>query len=59
VPIGDPQALAQAIDRCLATRDESDLRFLAEPYRVESAIDAHIIALAEAVEAQKRKDTPV
>ena len=50
VPIGDPQALAQAIDRCLASPATGDLRRLAEPYRIEPAISAHITALAEAVE---------
>lgn len=59
VPIGDPAALAQAVDRCLATEERPDLRPLAEPYRIEPAIDAHIIALANAVEAQNRTDTPV
>ena len=59
VPIGDAAALAKAIDRCLGNGKHLDLRGLAEPYRVETAIDAHIVALAEAVEAQKRNETPV
>lgn len=54
-PIGDPGALAQAIDRCLtAPRARADLRSLAMPYRIEPAIDAHISALAQAVEALRR-----
>ena len=49
VPTGNPQALAQAIDRCLGSRaSRSQLSKLAQPYRVQPAIDAHIIALAEA-----------
>jgi glycosyltransferase involved in cell wall biosynthesis len=59
VPIGDPEALAQAIDESLTNPKAADLRELAEPYRIDAAIDAHIIALADAVEAQKRTDTPV
>jgi glycosyltransferase involved in cell wall biosynthesis len=46
VPIGDPRALAAAIDRSLAARNGIDLRALAEPYRIDTAIDAHIRALA-------------
>lgn len=50
VPIGDPQALAHAIDRCLASpASGADLRAFAEPYRVEPAIDAHVSALGRAV----------
>jgi len=59
VPIGDPEALARAIDRCLAKPGHTDLRSFARPYLVESAIDAHIEALAMVLEAQKRTDTPV
>jgi glycosyltransferase involved in cell wall biosynthesis len=50
VPIGDPQALGQAIDRCLEERPAADrLRQAAEPYRIQPAIDAHISALADAL----------
>ncbi|HEV2595455.1 MAG TPA: glycosyltransferase [Sphingomicrobium sp.] len=59
VPIGNSEALAGAIDRCLNTDDCADLRRLAEPYRVDNAIDAHIIALADATDRQKRTDKPV
>jgi glycosyltransferase involved in cell wall biosynthesis len=58
VPIGDPRALAAAIDRSLAAGKGADIRSLAEPYRIDTAIDAHITALAAAVEAQNRTDTP-
>lgn len=58
VPIGDPAALAAAIDRCLEESDHADLRTLAEPYRVDSAVNAHIIELASAVRRQKRTETP-
>jgi glycosyltransferase involved in cell wall biosynthesis len=52
VPIGDPQALAHAIDRCLAPRpDGADLRKIAETYRIGRAIEAHVGALARAVDA--------
>jgi len=52
VPIGDPQALAHAIDRCLAPRpDGADLRKIAEPYRIGRAIEAHVGALVRAVDA--------
>jgi glycosyltransferase involved in cell wall biosynthesis len=51
VPIEDPEALAAAIDRCLQrTNDPRDLRPLAEPYRIESSIAAHIAVLNELVE---------
>lgn len=53
LPIGDPEALAMAIDRCLATTVRPDLRSIAEPYRIQPAIDAHIAVLAEAVERQR------
>lgn len=59
VPIGDPEALAAAIDECLSHPPASDMRKLAEPYRMDLAIQAHIEALASAVEAQNRIDTPV
>lgn len=59
VPIGKPEALAGAIDRCLDTNEDGDLRWLAEPYRVDNAVDAHIVALAGALDRQKRTDTPV
>lgn len=59
VPIGDPAALARAIDHCLVANVGTDLRPLAEPYRINTSVEAHITALAEAVEAQKRTDTPV
>lgn len=58
-PIGAPEALGSAIDQCLQYRGMVDLRKLAEPYRVERAIDAHIIALFEAFTRQKRTETPV
>jgi glycosyltransferase involved in cell wall biosynthesis len=52
VPIGDPQALAQAIDRCLASpASHADLRKLAEPYRIQPAIEAHVGALVRALDA--------
>jgi glycosyltransferase involved in cell wall biosynthesis len=59
VPIGDPQALAQAIDRCLKAARDEDLRPIASPYGIDAAVDAHIAALARAVEAQNRTETPV
>jgi glycosyltransferase involved in cell wall biosynthesis len=59
VPIGDAQALAAAIDRCLQAERTEDLCKIAEPYRVDSAVRAHIDALARAVAAQNRTDTPV
>jgi glycosyltransferase involved in cell wall biosynthesis len=59
VPIGDPEALARAIDQCLAQRPDGNLRRMAEPYRVQAAIGAHIEALADGVAAQNRTDTPV
>jgi glycosyltransferase involved in cell wall biosynthesis len=59
VPIGDAQALAAAIDRCLQAERTEDLREIAEPYRVDSAVRAHIDALARAVAAQNRTETPV
>ena len=58
VPIGDPQALAKAIDDCLSRSSSRDLCHLAEPYRIDTAIAGHIAALADAVEAQNRADTP-
>lgn len=54
VPIGDPEALARAIDSCLTRRhDPGDLRHLAEQYRIQPAIDAHIAVLAQAVEKRR------
>jgi glycosyltransferase involved in cell wall biosynthesis len=50
VPTGDPAALAEAVDRCLEADRIDDLRRIVEPYRVQGAIDAHIHALARAVE---------
>lgn len=51
VPIGDPRALAPAIDRCLAApAPRIDLRTLTKPYRIQPAIDAHIAVLARAVD---------
>jgi glycosyltransferase involved in cell wall biosynthesis len=50
VPIGDPEALAKAIDQCLdRCSSHSDLRPLARPYRVEPAIASHIEVLAALV----------
>lgn len=49
VPTGEPQPLAQAIDRCLASEANEDLRRLVEPYAVEASIAAHIATLAQAV----------
>jgi glycosyltransferase involved in cell wall biosynthesis len=52
VPIGNPQALAQGIDGCLASPlHGADLRKLAEPYRGKPAIEAHVGALVRAVDA--------
>jgi glycosyltransferase involved in cell wall biosynthesis len=52
VPIGDAQALAQAIDRCLASpASHADLHKLAEPYRIQPAIEAHVGALVRALDA--------
>jgi glycosyltransferase involved in cell wall biosynthesis len=48
VPIGDPQALARAVDRCLDARVREDLRSAAEPYRIDRAVKAHIEALRAA-----------
>jgi glycosyltransferase involved in cell wall biosynthesis len=46
VPIRDPEALAAAIDRCLAAKQGMDgLRKIAAPYRIEAAVLAHIDAL--------------
>jgi glycosyltransferase involved in cell wall biosynthesis len=51
VPIQDPQALAAAIDRCLERRNgPRDLRTIAEPYRIDSSIAAHIAVLNDLVE---------
>ena len=50
VPIGNPEALANAVDQCLERcSSHSDLRPLAGPYRVEPAIASHIKVLAELV----------
>lgn len=59
VPIGDAQALARGIESCLAAEGSERLREIAEPYRVDLAIRAHIDELARAVAAQNRTDTPV
>ena len=49
--IQDPAGLASAIDRCLERSGEPrDLRPVAEPYRIESSIAAHIAVLNELVE---------
>lgn len=58
VPIGDPGALARAIDRCLDATSSSDLRDLAEPYLVNRAVDDHIIALGDALERLIGATTP-
>ena len=51
VPIQDPAALAGAMDRCLErSGDARDLRSVAEPYRIDSSIAAHIAVLNELVE---------
>ena len=51
VPIGDPSALAGAIDDCLKRMGKGpDLRKIAEPYRIEPAIRAHIETLAAILE---------
>lgn len=58
VPIGDPHALALAIDQCLASRDKgNDLRTIAEPYRIERAIHAHIMALGTAFNELRTKSS--
>jgi hypothetical protein len=59
VPIGDPDALAHAIDQALTNPKPANLRDLAQAYRIDAAVDAHIMALADAVQVQKRTDTPV
>lgn len=59
VPIGDPDALAHAIDQALTNCQSANLRDLAQAYRIDAAVDAHIMALADAVQVQKRTDTPV
>ena len=46
VPIGDAEALARAIDRCLDATKPSDLQRIVEPYRIDTAIEAYIEALA-------------
>lgn len=58
VPINDPEALANALHDCLSRPSSRDLCHLAEPYRIDTAIAGHIAALADAVEAQNRTDTP-
>jgi glycosyltransferase involved in cell wall biosynthesis len=51
VPIQDPAALAGAIDRCLErSGDPRDLRTIAEPYRIDASIAAHVATLSELVE---------
>lgn len=50
VPTGNPQALAQAIDRCLEPPRREDLRRLVQPYGVDASVTAHIATLAQAVE---------
>jgi glycosyltransferase involved in cell wall biosynthesis len=55
VPIRDPGALAEAIDRSLAAKPKrDDLQKLAEPYRVDVAIAAHIDALSRLVEERRQ-----
>ena len=54
VPTGNPATLAHAIDRCLDAKTTEDLRGIVEPYRIDSAIDAHVQALAAAVEERAR-----
>lgn len=52
VPIADPLALGGAIEACLDARPNAEeLRKAAEPYRIQPAIDAHILALADACAA--------
>ena len=47
VPIGNPEALANAIDRCIDHGTcHADLRPLAAPYRIEPAVASHIEVLA-------------
>jgi hypothetical protein len=51
VPIQDPATLAGAIDRCLErSGDPRDLRAIAEPYRIDASIAAHIAVLNALVE---------
>lgn len=49
VPTGDAAALADAIGRSLDAPRPSDLQKIVEPYRIDTAIDAYIAALAELV----------
>ena len=51
VSIQDPAALAGAIDRCLKRSGEPrDLQSIAEPYRIDRSVAAHIAVLNELVE---------
>jgi glycosyltransferase involved in cell wall biosynthesis len=51
VPLQDPAALARVIDRCLErSGDPRDLRAIAEPYRIDASIAAHIAVLNTLVE---------
>lgn len=51
VPIQDPLALAGAIDGCLErTHEPRDLRAIAQPYRIDASIAAHIATLNELVD---------
>jgi glycosyltransferase involved in cell wall biosynthesis len=54
VPIGDAEALTEAIDHCLAPRERpDDLRKIVEPYRVEASIAAYIAELGRLVDQRK------
>lgn len=56
VPIDDAGALARSIDQCLArVASPVDLRSMAEAYRIEGAINAHIAALAEVVDEHRAR----
>lgn len=60
VPTADPGALAAAIDRCLMRSDKpGDLRLLAEPYRVDASIAAHIGTLEEALDRRRSGEKAV
>ena len=51
VAIQDPAALAGAIDRCLdRTNEPRDLRAIAQPYRIDASISAHVAVLNELVD---------
>lgn len=52
-PIQDAAALAAAIDQCLERANQPrDLRPLANPYRIDSSIAAHLAVLNELVESR-------